>query len=428
MTDRLTAALDRAKRLGADAARIHCGQSESIDCSFENARLKSAGFEQSLSYEVDVLRDGLKGSARGNDPADIDEIVSRAVELAKFGSAAHFDAYPAPAPVTEPETHSPEVAELPREKLTADAGQIVSALKDHDPELWIAAHAYREEDEGVLVTTGGVCSRTRRTSWSLGGYVQRTEGTDMLFAGCGRAWGEMGELWDPAHIASKIVEDLRNAETIADSPSGKVACMFAPEVFGQFLRVVMMGVNGRNVAKGDSPLRGRLGEKVFDEALTIVDDPHMNFRPGARAMDNDGVPTRRIAIVENGVLNCFLYDLDSAGLAGAEPTGNRGCGPYGLDVPGGDATHEELLSSVSDGVYVKQLMGFGQSNVMNGDFSCNVALGYRVRDGKMAGRVKNTMVAGNIYDLLASGVRLSSDREPGTFLPYALLDGVSVLR
>jgi len=71
-------------------------------------------------------------------------------------------------------------------------------------------------------------------------------------------------------------------------------------------------------------------------------------------------------------------------------------------------------------------MGFGQSNIMNGDFSSNVMLGFRVSNGRITGRVKNAMIAGNIYDLLRSGVTLSLEIDPVLRLPSAVLEGVAV--
>lgn len=71
-------------------------------------------------------------------------------------------------------------------------------------------------------------------------------------------------------------------------------------------------------------------------------------------------------------------------------------------------------------------MGFGQSNIINGDFSSNVALGYRIRNGEIVGRVKNTMVAGNVYELLKDNVQLSSDKDPVRRMPYAVLEGIQV--
>ena len=71
------------------------------------------------------------------------------------------------------------------------------------------------------------------------------------------------------------------------------------------------------------------------------------------------------------------------------------------------------------------LIGFGQSNVLNGDFSCNVGLGYRIRNGEIVGRVKDTMIAGNIYELLGGNVELSSDTGYNGMTPCAVLEGIS---
>jgi len=83
-----------------------------------------------------------------------------------------------------------------------------------------------------------------------------------------------------------------------------------------------------------------------------------------------------------------------------------------------------MLAGIEDGLYIKSLLGFGQSNIDNGDFSCNVALGFRIRHGELVGRVKNTMIAGNLYECLSRGVRLSSDRDPILRMPHAVLQGI----
>ena len=426
MTDVLSEGLVTATRRGAAAAKIGFGQRERIGCTFESGRLKSAETKQGASYTVTVLADGRKGVATGTDEADLDEIIDRAVMLARMGSAAHFEAYPAPGEVHAVEKWSPRTAELPRETLIESCQQIVDALKQYDPDLFIEASGKRSESEGLLVTTGGVRHRSTSTNWSLGAYAQRTEGTDMLFAGFGRGWNDLNELYDPDYIAGRILEDLRHGERIAEAPEGRCVALLSPEVLGMMLYAVEMGVNGRNVAKGDSPLRGRLGERVLDEAFTLLDDPHVPYAPGAAEIDSDGVPARRIAILTGGVLENFLYDLDSAGLAGAEPTGNDDCQPHCPEVLPGERGQEELLAGIDDGIYLKQLLGFGQGNLINGDFSCNVALGFRVRGGEIIGRVKNAMAAGNVYELLRSSVELSRDRDPVLRLPYARVQGLNV--
>jgi PmbA protein len=352
-------------------------------------------------------------------------MVERAVALVRLGSAAHFDAYPPPAPTAAVRTFSERTAGLSREALIEAGQAICDHLKAGGADLYIEAGAHRTEAEGLLVTSGGVCHAARHTLWSFGASAQRTRGTDMLFAGEGRAWKDLTDLWDPEAVADEIAADLARSETQAEAPPGPTTALLAPRVLGMLLHAVALGTSGRNVAKGDSPLAGRLGQRILDPAITILDDPHLDFAPGSTEMDADGIPTRPMTIVRAGILEAFLYDLDSAGLAGATPTGHTGCSPHAAEVLPGEAPHEALLSAIEDGLYVKGLIGFGQSNLINGDFSANVALGWRVRRGETVGRVKNTMIAGNVYDLLGRGVALSRDRHPVARLPWARVEGLS---
>ena len=210
------------------------------------------------------------------------------------------------------------------------------------------------------------------------------------------------------------------------SPSGKVKVLIPAEQVGSMLWPIFMGTGGRNVAKGDSPLRDKLGRRVFDPGLTIIDDPHLDYCHSCGEVDGDGVPARKTTIFERGVLKTFLYDWDTAHLAGTSPTGHNGCWPWSTYIAQGTLPEQELLAGIDDGLIIKSLMGFGQGNIINGDFSCNVALGYRVKNGHIAGRVKNTMVAGNLYELLSRNVRVGRDSDPMHRHPAMVLDGVIV--
>ena len=426
MKGKFEAGIGTAKGLGAAGAKLSFGQTEHTGASFEAGRLKSAGSGQDLAYSVEVVVDGRRGSTTGNDPDAIDEMIARAVALARVGAVAHFDDYPPPAAVQGVKVFSERAVGLTREEMIAACRKIVDALRDYDNELFVAANGSRSESESLLVTSGGVSHATRSTLWTLGSYVQRTIGTDMLFAGFGRAWRDVDEIFDPDIIAEKTLEDLRNGEKTAEAPTGKTKAMLSPQMLGMLLQAVMLGISGRNVAKGDSPLRGRLGERVLAKNITVVDNPHRDYSYGAANMDGDGVPAREIVLFENGVLKEFLYDLDSAGLAGAEPTGNDGCAPHYCEVSPGECPSEEMLAAIDDGIYIKNLMGFGQSNLINGDFAANVSLGFRIKNGEITGRVKDTMVAGNVYELLKECVELSSDRDAADHVPYATIDDLTV--
>lgn len=426
MADALREGVERAQQQGASAAKIRLRRWQRSGCSFENARLKETESAEGLGFDVEVVVRGKKVSVSGNNLADLNEMVARAVTLASMGSVAHFSAYPPPAPVSPVRTYSERTLSLTSGQMIDGCQAIVDALKRHDPDLFISAGAGSHQSECLLVTSGGVCHHSRETGWGLGAHVQRTQGTDMLFSGYWRGWKDLNEFWDPGWISDRIVDDLRHGERIVEAPTGRTTVFLPPDAVSMFLMPLVMGVNGRNVAKGESPLRGRIGEQVLDPAITLVDNPHVDFSNGATEMDADGVPTRVNILFRQGVLEQFLYDLDTAAMAGVEPTGNDGCSPYFLELAPGAQSSDDLLAGIEDGLYVKSVIGFGQSNMMNGDVAGNVALGFRVRNGQIVGRVKNTMIAGNLYELLKANVRLSSDRDPVLHLPFAVIEGVSV--
>lgn len=428
MTHRLQKGLDTAKHLGASAAKIGFYHQEKTDCQFEAGRLKDTGGRESVSYGVEVLVGNKKGNTSGNRLQDFNEMIERAVTLAKVaGSVAHFDAYPAPSEAATVKTHSNKTLGLTREKMIEACQQITDGLKAYNPDLFIECSSSRTESESLLLTTGGVFHPAKRTHWKLGAFVQQTIGTDMLFAGHSRGWCDLTAFYNPGVIAEKIITDLRCAETIVPAPSGKVKAHIPPEMLPRLLWPLFMGTNGRNVAKGDSPLAGRLQERVLSSSLTIADDPHQDYATGARALDDNGVPTIKQTLFDKGTLRCFLYDLDSAGLAGATPTGNNRSNPHSPRITPGERSSGELLAEIDDGLYIRDLIGFGQSNIINGDFSGNLGLGYRVRNGEIVGRVKNTMVAGNLYEILKHNVLISSDTEYQGRYPHVIVEEMSVI-
>ena len=93
--------------------------------------------------------------------------------------------------------------------------------------------------------------------------------------------------------------------------------------------------------------------------------------------------------------------------------------------PSGETHRDEIFSSISDGIYIKSMLGFGQSNMMNGEISGNLLLAFRIRNGELTGRVKDTMIAGNFYEAMKQGVEADSDIDAVSRMPYLKITGLS---
>jgi len=176
---------------------------------------------------------------------------------------------------------------------------------------------------------------------------------------------------------------------------------------------------------------------VFDQKLWLWDDPTVVYRPSSRPCDDEGMPSQRTPLVEQGTIANFFYDLQTAALAHTRSTGNGSRSRGGLPSPApsafiiapGGATFNEMVEDIKEGLVVEQLMGAGQGNILGGDFSGNVLLGYKVESGKIVGRVKDTMVSGNVYQMLKQNIAIGSDAKwVGGFLqtPHIYCPSLSV--
>jgi PmbA protein len=121
-------------------------------------------------------------------------------------------------------------------------------------------------------------------------------------------------------------------------------------------------------------------------------------------------------LVDSGVVSHFFYDLQTAALANTQSTGN-GSRQGGLPTPSlssvvigkGDASFQDMVGGIKEGLVVELMIGAEQGNILNGDFSGNVLLGYKIENGEIAGRVKDTMVAGNVYQILKQLESIGND-------------------
>ena len=301
IADRLEAGITKAKKLGARAVKIAFSRAESLEPSFESGRLKDIRNHQTAAYEIETLVGDRRGETSGNNIDDLDELVARAVALASVGAQAHFDTYPAPASCANVKLHSNTVESLTLDSMLAACSKIVDALKARDSELFISAGASRSSSENILLTSSGLRHLSKSTHWDLSADIQKTDGTDMLFAWKGRSWREVNSLFDPDYIISEIIKDIDRGETIVDSPTGNLPVLLTPGMTSSLLKAFALAVNGKNVAKGDSPFKGKLGQTVASDNVTIYDDPHCDYSPSAEVIDSDGVPTRRQTVIENEI-------------------------------------------------------------------------------------------------------------------------------
>ncbi len=275
--------------------------------------------------------------------------------------------------------------------------------------------------EVALASTTGVSATWRRTSAFVSASVIAEDGSGSQ-TGSGFSVGRGFGALDPEHAVSDAISRAVRMLGAVKGTSGRTTVVFDRRVASTLLAVISSALSGEAVEKGRSFFAGRTGEQVAEVGVTLVDDPTDARAYAASAYDGEGLACRRNVLIEGGVLRQFLYDTETASRAGTTSTGSAvrggfagtpgvGCralvlepGPEGYDESG-------VLAAVGEGVFIQSVTGVHSGvNPVSGDFSVG-AEGLVIRDGRLAGPVREITVASTLQRILHAVVAIGADVE-----------------
>jgi len=200
-----------------------------------------------------------------------------------------------------------------------------------------------------------------------------------------------------------LAQALTNLESVA-APAGEMPVVLGPGWPGVLLHeAVGHGLEGDFNRKGTSAFSGRIGERVAAPGVTVIDDGAMDQRRGSLTIDDEGTPTGRTVLIEDGILKGYLQDRLNARLMGMTPTGNGRRESFAHSpmprmtntfMLGGQDDPAELIERVKDGIYAKSFGG-GQVDITSGKFVFSCTEAYRIRDGRIAEPVKGATLIGD---------------------------------
>ncbi|MBI2913126.1 MAG: TldD/PmbA family protein [Chloroflexi bacterium] len=430
--------LSLALRRGAQQAEVFALESADTPVRFEANRLKQITSRRSSGVALRVIADGRIGFAsttRPLDDADIEDLVAAALETAPFGPEAKLD-FPADGSAAAVDVFDPATEALPVDDMIHMGQSLIDAVRRHERELLCDGRVTRGVQKVTVANSNGGRFSYRRSHLSVGVEGTLIRGTDMLFVGDGDASCRPGV--DTQAVEESVVRQLEWSRRTATVRTGELPVIFTPlGVAGALAMPLLIAFSGRMVYQGQSPLVDCLGKEMYDPRLSVWDDATLAYRLPSRPFDDEGVASRRLPLIEKGIVRAFLYDLQTAGLAGAQSTGSASrslasqpsIASSCVVIVEGDAAFEEMVRGTKEGLVVEELMGAGQGNVMSGDFSGNVLLGYKIENGEIVGRVKDTIVAGNVHEALR---RLAAIGQAGRwvggslFTPPLLFERLSV--
>lgn len=227
--------------------------------------------------------------------------------------------------------------------------------------------------------------------------------------GAGGGWrGDYGPFLEPGGIASRFVREAVERALInldADpAPAGTMPVVLGPGWPGILLHeAVGHGLEGDFNRKGTSAFTGRIGERVADAQVTVVDDGTLAGRRGSLTIDDEGTPSQRTVLIENGILKGYMQDKLNARLMKGAPTGNGRRESYAhLPMPRMTNTYmlagrydpEEIIASVERGIYATQFNG-GQVDITNGEFVFSAGSAWLIEHGKLSRPLRGATLIGS---------------------------------
>jgi PmbA protein len=221
----------------------------------------------------------------------------------------------------------------------------------------------------------------------------------------------------PEEVGRKAAERAVRRLGARKIATQKVPVIFEPRTAAMLLGEIFGAVNGSAIYRDASFLAGKLGEKIASEALTVIDDATLPGLFGTSPFDDEGVPSRRTAVIERGVLKSYLLNAYTARKLGLKTTGNAsrglagnaGVGPGNFYIEKGSRSEQELIAGVRAGLYVTELIG-AAANTVTGDYSSGAA-GLWIENGQLAYPVSEITVAGNLKQMLLDVVETASNLE-----------------
>ena len=399
------ALLERARKVSQGAEVFHLRHRDE-PVMFEANRLKLVESRESSGVALRLVKDGKIGFSSTSDFRDPGRLVDKALEIGPYGPEARLE-FPGHRDFPPVDVYDGETVSMPVEDM-AELGQAaVDRLVGHSPDLTCDGVVAKGVTTVTMLNSSGGAASYIKSVFSVFLHGTVVKGEDMLLVSDGKSWCR--PIRDTTEIIESIETQLDLSRRVVEAPVGDVPVVFSARGFaGALLSPLMSGFSGKAVLQGISPLVGKQGQRLMDERFSLWDDPLTAYSPGSRMCDDEGMPTRKLPLVDNGAIGTFLYDLQSAAQAGVESTASAHRGVGSLPSPGssvilvdgGDVSYEEMLRDMGTGLVVERLLGAGQSNILGGDFNANVLLGYRVDSGRVTGRVKNTVISGNVYKVL----------------------------
>ena len=416
-------AVEQARHRGATGAEFTISEGDEFSVGVrmnEVETLKEAG---SRAAGVRILTGKRVGSSYTSDlsPEGIARMLDAAFEIAEITTEDPFAGLPDLQDLGsldgDLQLYSDDIEALPTARKIELARCAEAAAFAYDPRITNSKGASFDTFTGshVFANSLGFAGEYRSSYCSISVMPVAKQGDKMERDYWSTSSRRFGGLDDPEEVGRTAAERVIRRLGARKVATQKVPVLFEPQTARSLLNHLFDAVDGRSIYRSSSFLTGKLGEKIAADDVTIIDDGTLPSLMGTSPFDDEGVPSRRTVVVENGVLRSYILNsyaarklgLRTTGNASRGVTGNAGISNGNFYLEKGSSDPQDLIRGIRRGMLVTELIGQGV-NIVTGDYSRGAA-GIWIENGELAFPVSEVTIASTLQDMYAGIAGIAND-------------------
>jgi PmbA protein len=432
-------AVAQALRNGADEAEAFGIDQKEYDVLIERNDVKICKSQLRTGIGLRIFKSKRLGFASVNslEPLKTDKLVEKSIALAAKAPKDQFNELPKPRPIRKVSgIYDRNCEGLDSSVIFGKAAAMLNAARTFDKRVIVDGGSFNTTvGEKAIFNSSGIEASEMESSFQY---------SLMAFARDGQEIGSFDGCYEGTHKLKEVEVEkaaIQLAKRVVKSLHAKKSQSFnGPILLSPMSNLMLLtdaldsSVNANNVQKGMSKLAGKIGENIASPLLTVRDDGRMPGGFGSSSFDREGIPHTPIKIVDKGKLCAYLYNSYTAKKDGCDTTGHALGGPRGVPMIGvtnfimepGAKNKNSLISEMKRGILVTRFSGIPDPS--SGDFSGVVKGGFYIEDGEIAHPLKETLIAGNIFEAMnkISGISKETENIINYRLPFVRFEDVSI--
>ena len=399
--------LSLSEKWGATDAEIVFSIGESTNIQFKKDIIETAKRSTNAGYGVRAVVNGAVGFAGTNVLSDLKETLKTAIASAKIMEADPlFKGFPEKKEGYKSISglYDEKIIDMSLDECVGCATDMISGVKKIENMIPTSGGFSRSASYFLIMNTNGLLGEKKGTA--ISGFVDVTTKSDEPSTAYDYTISRKKDV-DFSIIGTNAAELAKKSLKGTSIGAEKMPVIFHPFAFADIIENTLEpSIDADNIQKDRSMLAGRLGDKIADSKLSITDDGTLPEGIASGPFDDEGTPTQKTNVIEDGILKSYLYDNYTAGKAGVKSTGNGYRYSYS-SVPSIGLSNliirfptSDIIAETSRGIYINTLIGAHTANEISGDFSVEGRNAFLIENGELTKPIKSVMISGNMFDML----------------------------